>query len=176
MPEHGRRHFPRFTGRPGEHRALARGVLHQRDVVHLLDIASLGALEPAAHGLSQKAVEIATPFGFPITNSMIVTWGVAILLVVFAQLSTRRMAEVPSGAQNLFEWLVEGLYGLLESILGRHLVERTFWFSRPSSSSSSPRTGSVWSPASARSAGGIARRTASSSSSRCCAARTPIST
>jgi F-type H+-transporting ATPase subunit a len=89
---------------------------------------SLGALEPAAHGLSQKAVEIASPFGFPITNSMIVSWAVALVLIVFAQLSTRRMTEVPSGAQNLFEWLVEGLYGLLESILGRHLVERTFWF------------------------------------------------
>ena len=38
------------------------------------------------------------------------------------------MAQVPSGAQNLFEWLVEGLYGLLEGIIGRHLVERTFWF------------------------------------------------
>ena len=26
------------------------------------------------HGLSQKAIEIARPFGFPITNSMLVTW------------------------------------------------------------------------------------------------------
>jgi F-type H+-transporting ATPase subunit a len=103
-------------------------VLHEHGEGHVLDIVSLSLLEPAAHGLSQKAVEIASPFGFPITNSMIVTWAVAILLIVFAQLSTRRMAEVPAGAQNLFEWMVEGLYGLLESILGRHLVERTFWF------------------------------------------------
>jgi F-type H+-transporting ATPase subunit a len=57
-----------------------------------------------------------------------VTWLVAIGLIVFAQLSTRRMAQVPSGAQNFFEWLVEGLYGLLESIIGRHLVDKTFWF------------------------------------------------
>ena len=26
------------------------------------------------------------------------------------------------------EWLVESLYGFLESIIGRRLVERTFWF------------------------------------------------
>jgi len=83
---------------------------------------------PAAHGLSQKAVEIATPFGFPITNSMVVTWIVALGLIVFAQLATRRMAEVPTGAQNLLEWLVESLYGLLESIIGPHLVRKTFWF------------------------------------------------
>jgi hypothetical protein len=29
------------------------------------------------HALSQKAVEIARPFGFPITNSMVVSWIVA---------------------------------------------------------------------------------------------------
>ena len=96
--------------------------------MHVIDILCLGLLEPAQHGLSQKAVEIARPFGFPITNSMVVTWIVAVGLIVFAQLSTRRMSQVPGGAQNLFEWLVESLFGLLESIIGRHLVERTFWF------------------------------------------------
>ena len=96
--------------------------------MNVLDILCLGLLEPAQHGLSQKAVEIARPFGFPITNSMVVSWIVAVGLIVFAQRSTRRMSQVPGGAQNLFEWLIEGLYGLLESIIGRHLVERTFWF------------------------------------------------
>jgi F-type H+-transporting ATPase subunit a len=84
--------------------------------------------EEPEHSLSQAAVEIGRPFGFPVTNSMLVTWIVAIGLIVFAQLATRNMAQVPGGAQNLLEWLIEGLYGLLESIIGRHLVERTFWF------------------------------------------------
>ena len=96
--------------------------------VNVLDILCFGLLEPAQHGLSQKAIEIATPFGLPITNSMVVTWIVAAGLIVLAQRSTRRMAQVPGGAQNLFEWLVESLYALLESIIGRHLVQRTFWF------------------------------------------------
>jgi F-type H+-transporting ATPase subunit a len=88
------------------------------------------AIEAAAahQALSQKAVEIAVPFGFPITNSMLVTWIVAVGLIVFAQLSTRRMSQVPGPAQNLFEWLIETLYALLEGIMGRHLVQRTFWF------------------------------------------------
>ena len=80
------------------------------------------------HGLSQSAVEIARPFGFVITNSMLVTWVVAACLIAFAQIATRNMKRVPDGAQNLLEWLVERLYGLLESILGPHLVRRTFWF------------------------------------------------
>jgi F-type H+-transporting ATPase subunit a len=95
---------------------------------NLADVFSLALAEPAGHGLSQSAVEIARPLGFPITNSMIVTWIVAVLLILFARLATRNMNQVPGGAQNFLEWLVEGLYGLLESIIGPHLVKRTFWF------------------------------------------------
>src|SRR3954462_375696 len=86
------------------------------------------AKEEEQHGLPQSAVEIARPFGFPITNSIVVTWIVALALIVFAQAATRKMTEVPSGPQNLMEWLVESLYGFLESIIGPHLVRRTFWF------------------------------------------------
>lgn len=78
--------------------------------------------------LSQSAVEIARPFGFAITNSMVVTWIVAVGLIAFAQIATRKLSEVPGGAQNFLEWLLEWLYGFLESILGAHLTRRTFWF------------------------------------------------
>jgi F-type H+-transporting ATPase subunit a len=80
------------------------------------------------HGLSQSAVEIARPFGFPVTNSMVVTWIVAIGLIVFAQLATRDMKHVPTGAQNFLEWLVESLYNFLEGLLGEPLAKQTFWF------------------------------------------------
>ena len=80
------------------------------------------------HGLSQKAVEIARVFGFPITNSMVVTWIVALGLILFAQVATRNMKEVPGGSQNFLEWLIAGLHDFLEGIMGRHLVDRTFWF------------------------------------------------
>jgi F-type H+-transporting ATPase subunit a len=59
---------------------------------------------------------------------MVVTWIVAIGLIVFVQLATRNMKLVPQGMQNVVEWMVEGLYKFLESIIGRHLVDRTFWF------------------------------------------------
>jgi F-type H+-transporting ATPase subunit a len=84
--------------------------------------------EEAEHGPSQKPVEIARMFGFPITNSMVFSWIVAVGLIVFAQVATREMKPVPDGAQNFWEWLVEGLYTFLEDIIGSHLVERTFWF------------------------------------------------
>lgn len=84
--------------------------------------------EQAEHGLSTKAVEIARPFNFPITNSMVVSWIVALGLIVFAQVATRSMRQVPRGAQNLLEWLVEGLYNFIVGIIGPHLAQRTFWF------------------------------------------------
>jgi F-type H+-transporting ATPase subunit a len=97
-----------------------------------LQASSAGAAEvgPAAeeHGLPQSAVELARPFGFPITNSMVVTWVVAAGLILFAQLATRRMKEVPDGAQNFWEWMVESLHNFLEAMIGHGLVHRTFWF------------------------------------------------
>jgi F-type H+-transporting ATPase subunit a len=91
-------------------------------------IATVPLAAAGEHGLSQKAVEIARPFGFPVTNSMVVTWVVAIGLIVFAQLATRNMKQVPEGAQNFLEWLVESLYGFLEGLLGAPLAKKTFWF------------------------------------------------
>ena len=84
--------------------------------------------EVKEHGLTQEAVDIARVFGLPITNSMFVTWLTAIGLIAFAQFATRHMKLVPDGAQNLCEWLVETLYDFLQGIIGRHLVQRTFWF------------------------------------------------
>src|ERR1044071_5999001 len=86
------------------------------------------AADSEQHGLSQGAVDIARVFGFPITNSMVVTWIVAAALILFARAATRDMKRVPDGAQNFLEWLVGGLYDFLESIIGQHLVKRTFWF------------------------------------------------
>ncbi len=91
-------------------------------------LALTSTLKAAEHGLSAKAVEIARPFNFPITNSMLVSWVVALSLIIFAQLATRNMKQVPRGAQNFLEWLVEGLYKFMVGIIGPHLTERTFWF------------------------------------------------
>src|SRR6266403_2245574 len=62
------------------------------------------------------------------TNSMLVSWIVAIGVILFAQMATRNIKTVPSGAQNFWEWLEESLYNFLESIIGRDLVRKTFWF------------------------------------------------
>ena len=84
-----------------------------------------GQHEPA---LSLKAIPLVQIGKFAITNSMLVTWIVAAGIIVFAQIATRNIKPIPSGIQNFWEWLVEGLHNFLESIIGRELVRKTFWF------------------------------------------------
>jgi F-type H+-transporting ATPase subunit a len=80
------------------------------------------------HGLPLKAVEVFNIGGFRVTNSMIATWLVALAVILFAQIATRNIQQIPTGAQNFWEWLVESLYIFLEGIVGPELVRKTFWF------------------------------------------------
>jgi F-type H+-transporting ATPase subunit a len=87
---------------------------------------------PAHHGLPPAAPTFGGSF---INNSMIVTWIVAAGIILFAQFATRKIRsnkeaalDVPSGAQNFWEFLVEGLRNFLEEIVGRDLARKTFWF------------------------------------------------
>jgi len=93
----------------------------------LLSQAAAGPGQAAEAGLPNQAVGLFGKDSF-VTNSMLVTWIVALALIVFSRLATRRMREVPAGAQNLWEWLVETLYEFLEDIIGSDLVKKTFWF------------------------------------------------
>ena len=66
--------------------------------------------------------------GPPITNSTVVMWIAVAGLALFARRATRAMKQVPDGAQNLLEWMVDHAYGFLEGMMGRYLSDRTFWF------------------------------------------------
>ena len=87
----------------------------------------------AAHAEHAEGLPAAAPVVFnvgplPVTNSMIVTWIVALLLVIAVRVGTSKMELIPSGAQNFWEWLTEGLYEFLEGVMGSDLVKKTFWF------------------------------------------------
>src|SRR5438552_18209175 len=82
-------------------------------------------VEPA---VPLKPAELVHIGKFAITNSMLVNWIVAAAIIVFAQVATRKIKSVPTGAQNFWEWLVESLHNFLENIIGRELVKKTFWF------------------------------------------------
>lgn len=60
------------------------------------------------------------------TNSLLVTIIVTSLVVIWARISTRNMAVVPEGNQNIFEALVETLYSLFEGVVGKHMIPKVF--------------------------------------------------
>ncbi len=63
-----------------------------------------------------------------VTNSMIMVWIVAAVLIFFAQAASRNMRLIPGPLQNFVEWLVESLLDFFAGIMGERLAKRTFWF------------------------------------------------
>ena len=74
-------------------------------------------------------VELAAgkPFpGLPVTNTMIAAWVSLVALFALFFAATRRMKLVPSGLQNLVEFLCETASGFMEDIAGKE-NERKFF-------------------------------------------------
>ena len=57
-------------------------------------------------------------FGFPVTNTLLCTWISIIILVGFFYAGVRKRALIPSGIQNIVEFAVEYLLGLVDSVVG----------------------------------------------------------
>jgi len=92
--------------------------------------AAPGAPAAEAHGLPEAAplLKDLQVGPFQISNSMVVTWIVSLVIIIFAQLATRNIQRVPQGLQNVVEWIVESLQNFLAGIMGEDLVKKTFWF------------------------------------------------
>lgn len=91
----------------------------------------LAALLPAAaagDGGAHKLPLYAEPVFGQVTNSMVMVWLAALIIIFFCRMATRKMALVPSGLQNFAEWAVGSLYEFLSGLIGEKLVGRTFWF------------------------------------------------
>lgn len=85
----------------------------------------------AEEGLPMKAPRLlghGEETGFQITNSLVAMFVVSLLLIIFAQVATRKTSLVPSGLQNFAEWIVESLIEFLSGIMGDKLARKTFWF------------------------------------------------
>ncbi len=70
--------------------------------------------------ISLAAEKLGTLLGFPITNALLTTWLVTLLLIALSSLATRRMRLVPSPLQSIAESIVGGLYEFFASITGPH--------------------------------------------------------
>jgi len=59
---------------------------------------------------------------------MLVSWIVTLVIIFMVRAAAGKVAMVPLGMQNFFEFMIETLYETLEGIMGAHLTRKTFWF------------------------------------------------
>ena len=72
------------------------------------------------------AEKLFTLFGFPVTNTLIMTWIVLGLLVFAAITISRTINIVPRGLQNIFEILLEKFLGLMEGMMGSRVAAERY--------------------------------------------------
>lgn len=63
---------------------------------------------------AEKIIEVGP---IAITNTMLVTWVAIIILSILAYAATKNMKKVPGGLQNFFEFIVDSLLNLIDSIV-----------------------------------------------------------
>jgi F-type H+-transporting ATPase subunit a len=66
------------------------------------------------------------PMGIPITNSMLYSWVVALIIFVAVKAGTSNLKMVPSGLQNVIEYAVESLEDLTKGFLEPKVVTWVF--------------------------------------------------
>ncbi len=71
--------------------------------------------------ISLAAEKIAHIGPLPITNSLLMTWGVMVILLVLAITSTRKLSLIPTHFQSIMEIVLEGLYSFFSTVVGHHV-------------------------------------------------------
>jgi F-type H+-transporting ATPase subunit a len=74
-----------------------------------------------------KAEELFSIWGFPITNSLVMTWIVVAILVGFALLFRQKISLIPGKFQAGIEWMFEGILGYMTDILEDEKMARRFF-------------------------------------------------
>ena len=88
--------------------------------------AFLFATSSAQAALSPKASELTSFLGLPITNAMVTSWLLSAIIIIAIRLLVKKPQLIPTRGQYVVETLVEGIQGLIEPIVGKHLVKPTF--------------------------------------------------
>ncbi len=89
-------------------------------------LASATALSAADGGVSPSPYKLTEIFGLPLTNSIVTTWAISLLLIVGVRLWVGRPQLIPDKGQAVIESLISGLRDLLEPIVGKKAFPITF--------------------------------------------------
>ncbi len=94
-----------------------------RILKHFLGFVAALAAAPVAFAAVDASATRFEVFGLPVTNSILTTWVVALVLIVTLRLAIgAKPGLVPSKGQALIEGLLEGVKGLVEPIVGKKVA------------------------------------------------------
>jgi F-type H+-transporting ATPase subunit a len=74
-----------------------------------------------------KAEEVANILGFPITNSLLLTWITMAILIAFAYFFGKSLKTIPGKLQAGVEWAFEGVIGYMTETLESEKLARRFF-------------------------------------------------
>ncbi|MEY2820914.1 MAG: hypothetical protein RL105_486 [Verrucomicrobiota bacterium] len=80
----------------------------------------------ASEGVKPTATDLFQIGGFDISNSILTTWVVAILIILGVRLTVGTPRLIPGKGQSVLESLAQGLRDALEPIVGRQMIGRVF--------------------------------------------------
>lgn len=79
------------------------------------------------HETTLFAEPIASIKEFPITNSLVTSWGAVLIIVIMSVLLRKNLKEIPGKLQNIFEIIVEGALTLADQVTNdRNLTKKVF--------------------------------------------------
>lgn len=77
--------------------------------------------------ISLAAEHIFTIFGFPITNTLLMSWVAMAILIIISIIATRKLQLVPLTLQNFIESIVEAMLGFIEKVVGEKKQAELFF-------------------------------------------------
>jgi len=87
---------------------------------------AIGLPTSQALAISPKADELFSVGGLPVTNSMITSWVVSLIIIIVIRAMIGKRTLVPSKGQAIVENLVEGIYNTIEPITGKAAAKAAF--------------------------------------------------
>jgi F-type H+-transporting ATPase subunit a len=89
-------------------------------------VTGLPAFAAESKGVSASAEALFQIGPLPVTNSMVTSWAVALVLIIVIRLAIKRPTLIPSRPQAVVENLVQGIFDLISPIVGSKVAKPAF--------------------------------------------------
>ncbi len=104
--------------------SMSRGKIFKLTLATFSSAASAFAGEEP--GVSSSAEALFKLGPLPVTNSMVTSWIVALILIIAIRLAIKRPQLIPSRGQAIVENLVQGIFDLIAPIVGNKVAKPAF--------------------------------------------------